>query len=46
MFLGKPASEVPENYERGDLLIDPAIDLETSATKAFLREARESAKCA
>ena len=28
--LGKPAGEVPENYERGDLLIDTATDLELS----------------
>jgi hypothetical protein len=36
--LGKPAREVPENYERGDLLIDTAMDLETNATKGFSRE--------
>jgi hypothetical protein len=33
--LGKPVSEVPENYERGELLIDTAMDLETNATKGL-----------
>lgn len=32
--LGKTVVEVPENYERGQLLIDTATDLETNATKA------------
>jgi hypothetical protein len=36
--LGKPASQVPENYERGETLIDPAMDLETSSTKGFASE--------
>ena len=36
--LGKPVSEVPENYERGDLLVDTAADLETNATKGLARE--------
>src|ERR1039458_7218475 len=36
--LGKPVSEVPENYERGDLLVDTATDLETNATKGLARE--------
>jgi len=36
--LGKRAVEVPENYERGDVLIDTATDLETNATKEFSRE--------
>jgi hypothetical protein len=36
--LGKPAREVPENYERGDLLTDTAMDLETNSTKGFFRE--------
>ena len=36
--LGKPASEVPENYERGELLIDTAMDLETNATKGLAEE--------
>ncbi len=30
--LGKPAAEVPENYERGETLIDTAMDLETNST--------------
>jgi len=34
--LGKPASEVPENYERGELLIDTAM--ETHATKGLAEE--------
>jgi hypothetical protein len=29
---------VPENYERGDLLVDTATDLETNATKGLARE--------
>src|SRR5580698_8144070 len=36
--LGKPVSEVPENYERGELLIDTAMDLETNATKGLTEE--------
>jgi hypothetical protein len=36
--LGKHAAEVPENYERGELLVDTAMDLETNATKGFSRE--------
>ena len=30
--------EVPENYERGELLVDTAMDLETNATKGLARE--------
>jgi len=36
--LGKPAGLVPENYERGELLIDTSMDLETNATKGLIRE--------
>jgi hypothetical protein len=36
--LGKPASQVPDNYERGELLVDTAMDLETNATKGLTRE--------
>ena len=36
--LGKPASEVPENYERGELMVDTAMELETNATKGFTEE--------
>ncbi len=36
--LGKPVAELPENYERGDLLVDTATDLETNATKGLVRE--------
>jgi hypothetical protein len=36
--LGKPASEVPENYERGELMVDTAADLETNATKGLATE--------
>ena len=36
--LGKPAGQVPSNYERGELLIDTAMDLETNATKGLARE--------
>jgi hypothetical protein len=36
--LGKPAGQVPDNYERGELLVDTAMDLETNATKGLSRE--------
>jgi hypothetical protein len=36
--LGKPVSEIPENYDCGELLIDSAMDLETNATKGLSRE--------
>jgi hypothetical protein len=36
--LGKPAGEVPDNYERGELLVDTAMELETNATKGVARE--------
>ena len=36
--LGKPVSQVPDNYERGELLVDTAMDLETNATKGMHRE--------
>src|ERR1700754_1073273 len=36
--LGKPASEVPENYERGEFLVDTAMELETNATKGLAED--------
>jgi hypothetical protein len=36
--LGKPVSEIPENYARGQLLLDTAMDLETNATKGLSME--------
>jgi hypothetical protein len=36
--LGKPASQAPDNYERGELLVDTAMDLETNATMGLARE--------
>src|SRR5262249_50220934 len=36
--LGKRAAEVPDNYERGEVLVDTAMDLETNATKGLARE--------
>ena len=36
--LGKRSSEVPENYERGEVLIDTAMELETNATKGLAEE--------
>jgi len=36
--LGKPVSEVPDNYERGEFLVDTAMDLETNASKGLTRE--------
>jgi hypothetical protein len=35
--LGQPVSEVPENYQRGELLVDTAVDLETNATVGLKR---------
>jgi hypothetical protein len=36
--LGKRGGDVPDNYERGEFLIDTAMDLETNATKGLARE--------
>src|SRR6516165_5806225 len=36
--LGKRAGQAPDNYERGELLVDTAMDLETNATKGLARE--------
>jgi hypothetical protein len=36
--LGKPVADIPENYERGELLVDTAMDLETNATKGLSTE--------
>jgi hypothetical protein len=36
--LGKPTSQVPDNYERGELLVDTAMELETNVTKGLARE--------
>jgi hypothetical protein len=36
--LGKRAGEVPANYERVELLVDTATDLETNTTKGLARE--------
>ena len=36
--LGKPAGQVPDNFERGEFLVDTAMDLETNATKGLARE--------
>jgi hypothetical protein len=36
--LGKKVVEVPENYERGQLLIDTGTHLETNATKGLAQE--------
>jgi len=36
--LGKRVSEVPENYERGELLTDTAMDLETNSSKGLSQE--------
>jgi hypothetical protein len=33
--LGKPAAEVPDNYERGENLVDTAMDLETNSSRSF-----------
>jgi hypothetical protein len=36
--LGKRVSEIPDNYERGELLVDTAMDLETNSSKGLSRE--------
>ncbi len=36
--LGKKTSEAPSNYEKGEVLVDTAMDLETNATKGLSRE--------
>lgn len=36
--LGKPASEIPDNYVRGELLADTAMDLETNSTLGMTRD--------
>jgi hypothetical protein len=36
--LGKPVSDIPDNYERGELLIDSAMELETNASKGLALE--------
>jgi hypothetical protein len=36
--LGKPAGQVPDNYDRGEVLVDSAMNLETNATKGLARE--------
>jgi hypothetical protein len=33
--LGKRAADIPENYERGELLVDSAMNLETNTTKGL-----------
>ncbi|HTX53379.1 MAG TPA: hypothetical protein VMD08_08210 [Candidatus Baltobacteraceae bacterium] len=36
--LGKPVREAPENFERGEFLVDTAMELETNATQGLARE--------
>ena len=36
--LGKPAGQVPDNYDRGELLVDTSMDLETNTTKGLTWE--------
>lgn len=36
--LGKPTSELPENYAKGEVLVDTAMDLETNASHGMTRE--------
>jgi hypothetical protein len=36
--LGKRTADVPANYERGEVLLDTAMDLETNATRGLARE--------
>lgn len=36
--LGKKAIDLPDNYEKGEFLLDTAMDLETNASKGLSRE--------
>src|SRR5579871_3237784 len=36
--IGKPVSEVPDNYECGELVVDTAMDLDTNSSKGLVRE--------
>jgi len=36
--LGKPVRELPENYERGELIVDSSMDLETNASMGLSLE--------
>ncbi|WP_017654638.1 hypothetical protein [Fortiea contorta] len=36
--LGEKVSNVPENFETGELVVDTAMDLETNTTKGYFRE--------
>lgn len=36
--LGKPVRDVPPNHDRGELLVDSAMDLETNASRGLERE--------
>ena len=36
--LGRKVSEVPANYEKGELIVDTAMDLETNVSKDFVRD--------
>jgi hypothetical protein len=36
--LGRPAGQVPDNYDRGELLVDTSMDLETNTTKGLTWE--------
>jgi hypothetical protein len=36
--LGNKAADVPDNYDKGEVLADTAMDLETNATKGLARE--------
>jgi hypothetical protein len=36
--LGKPVAEIPENYERGESLVDTSMELETNTTKGLTAE--------
>ena len=47
--LGKKAGDVPDNYEKGEVLVDTAMDLETNVIKGAgqgeLADARARARC-
>ncbi len=37
-IVGKRAGDAPENYDRGELLVDSAVDLETNASTGLTRQ--------
>jgi len=36
--IGRPVSDLPDNYEQGEMLLDSSMELETNASKGLTRE--------